>query len=108
MKLRPASAALVGLFFFGIASIGCDMENSKEDAPDCDGHALGEEWDVGCNTCICESSGMSCTLLECPETCPGGSEVGSSWPAEDGCNTCSCMKDLTVACTAMACPPPAC
>ena len=30
-------------------------------------------------------------------------EVGDSFPAEDGCNTCSCGSDLMVACTSMAC-----
>ena len=101
MKLRLASAAFVGLFFFGIWSIGCD----KDDKPDCGGHEVGDEWpdEDGCNTCTCSDQGIECTLVECPKTCPDGHEVGASWPDEDGCNTCTCMGDLTVACTAKAC-----
>lgn len=34
-------------------------------------------------------------------------EVGDSFPANDGCNTCSCTED-GVACTEMACEPPVC
>lgn len=30
-------------------------------------------------------------------------EVGDSFPANDGCNTCTCMRDGSVACTLMAC-----
>ena len=30
-------------------------------------------------------------------------EPGDSFPASDGCNTCTCMNDGTVACTEMAC-----
>ena len=42
------------------------------------------------------------------ETCPGGHEVGDSFPADDGCNTCFCGKDGMVGCTEKACfqPPP--
>ncbi|HWS48508.1 MAG TPA: hypothetical protein VN174_00475 [Candidatus Methanoperedens sp.] len=30
-------------------------------------------------------------------------DIGQSFPASDGCNTCSCDKDLLIACTTMAC-----
>jgi pacifastin inhibitor LCMII len=30
-------------------------------------------------------------------------EIGDSFPADDGCNTCSCDADGSVACTEMAC-----
>lgn len=33
---------------------------------------------------------------------------GDSFPATDGCNTCTCMEDGTVACTEMACLPDDC
>lgn len=33
-------------------------------------------------------------------------QVNESFPSEDGCNTCSCSDDLTVACTEMACVSP--
>jgi hypothetical protein len=29
--------------------------------------------------------------------------VGDSFPAEDGCNTCTCTEDGVWACTMMAC-----
>ena len=43
-----------------------------------------------------------------PEMCEGDHEIGSSWDAEDGCNTCTCMDDQTIACTAMVCPEDEC
>ena len=33
-------------------------------------------------------------------------EIGESFPATDGCNTCSCMENGNVACTKMACVNP--
>lgn len=33
-----------------------------------------------------------------------GHAVGESWPAEDGCNTCSCTEDGRIRCTTMICP----
>ena len=30
-------------------------------------------------------------------------EVGDSFPATDGCNTCSCQSDGSIACTEIAC-----
>jgi hypothetical protein len=42
--------------------------------------------------------------LECGYCAPdcGGHELGESWPAEDGCNTCTCTEE-GVACTELAC-----
>jgi len=31
-------------------------------------------------------------------------QIGESFPASDGCNTCTCMENLTISCTYMACP----
>jgi hypothetical protein len=31
-------------------------------------------------------------------------ETGSVFPADDGCNQCTCLSDGSVACTDMACP----
>jgi hypothetical protein len=30
--------------------------------------------------------------------------VGADFPAGDGCNTCTCNEDLSVACTEVPCP----
>jgi hypothetical protein len=45
------------------------------------------------------------------KTCSYGGETyatGQTFPATDGCNTCSCGQDGAVACTKRACPPPSC
>jgi len=34
----------------------------------------------------------------------GTYDVGATWTCEDGCNSCSCQEDGTVAQTEMACP----
>lgn len=55
----------------------------------------------------------ACPSGEEPEPLPGrcivGNDlhkVGESFPAPDGCNTCSCTEDGTVACTLIACIDP--
>jgi hypothetical protein len=75
----------------------------------------------GCNTCYCgEDGGLYCTEMACvcdpatdedcepppPPTCEYEGEryeAGETFPAGDGCNTCSCTDDGFVACTLMAC-----
>ncbi|MCG5051737.1 MAG: hypothetical protein KA712_02145 [Myxococcales bacterium] len=76
----------------------------------------------GCNTCSCGADGLvACTLIAClgggggaggksgPSGCTSGGKVhavGESFPSPDGCNTCSCQADGSVACTEKACLPP--
>ncbi|XP_071153762.1 kielin/chordin-like protein [Mytilus edulis] len=83
----------------------------------------------GCNTCHCTSHGVSCTEMFCGVLHPtvqqakyvrssvyqigfncnyNGKQfnVGESWPATDGCNTCSCHSGKLVvrmACTDNMC-----
>lgn len=88
----------------------------------------------GCNTCGCNPDGsITCTAMYCDtdagvgggactaafcdaDAGSGGSSATCTWngvvykagdsiPAGDGCNTCGCNPDGTVACTAMACSP---
>jgi hypothetical protein len=50
--------------------------------------------------------GAGCNEVRVAETCTYGDEqysIGESFPADDGCNTCSCQEDGTVGCTAMGC-----
>uniref|UniRef100_A0A6B2EFK1 Putative serine protease inhibitor i/ii n=1 Tax=Phlebotomus kandelakii TaxID=1109342 RepID=A0A6B2EFK1_9DIPT len=77
----------------------------------------------GCNWCTCSDNGKNamCTLMACVG---GQSEYapvprvrrkrndncvpGSTFLAQDGCNTCTCSADGTAAfCTRMECPPKA-
>ena len=67
----------------------------------------------GCNTCVCEDGGLSCTEIACAPAgaCLGGDGIhyanGSHGvPALDGCNTCSCVDGELTICTEIACPPP--
>jgi Pacifastin inhibitor (LCMII) len=47
------------------------------------------------------SSGPSCTY-------DGGSyQAGQTFPAGDGCNTCSCSPVGSIGCSKLACPPDA-
>ena len=73
----------------------------------------------GCNSCSCTSMGVACTLMFCGgvggASAAGGSTgatclyngsyypVGSTIKASDGCNTCNCASDGTVACTHQTC-----
>ncbi|XP_064614551.1 kielin/chordin-like protein [Liolophura sinensis] len=100
-------------------------EGDDEDARGCDydGHwyADGESTlsTDGCNTCTCAAPyGMACTKRACLP--PANDETddedqngchynghwfadGESTPSTDGCNTCTCMASLGMACTEMAC-----
>jgi hypothetical protein len=88
-----------------MGAYACDGAEAPE--PLCDGHALGESWGAadGCNTCLCESTGISCTEMSCPgpDACDDGHLPGDSWPSDDGCNTCTCTDELAIACTLMPC-----
>ena len=45
--------------------------------PECQGHEISSSFTAadGCNTCICESSGVSCTEMACPMTDAGTPNV---------------------------------
>ena len=73
----------------------------------CDGKTYG-------NACTAASSGMNVKAKgQCStssKTCTHNGQTykdGASFPAGDGCNTCTC-KAGSVACTKIACPPGAC
>jgi hypothetical protein len=73
----------------------------------------------GCNSCSCTSMGVACTVMFCGgvggASAAGGSTgatclyngfyypVGNTIKAVDGCNTCNCAPDGSVACTEMGC-----
>jgi hypothetical protein len=71
----------------------------------------------GCNSCGCMDDGsIACTAIGCgeePPPCGGEPSVcvyedvvyhaGDSFPAADGCNTCGCMDDGSIACTEIGC-----
>ena len=58
--------------------------------------------------CTCTEGGLECYARPCPPpTCEvdgRGFGPGETFPAADGCNTCVCMDDGSVACTERACP----
>jgi hypothetical protein len=61
--------------------------------------------EAGC-TCTCHDGEIGCTQLPCPTTCTYagvGYQAGQSFPAEDGCNSCSCEADGSVSCTEIGC-----
>ena len=73
----------------------------------------------GCNTCTCTDDGdVACTEIACAppvglpvepplESCSYNGtayETGESFPAGDGCNTCTCQNEQVI-CSAAACPP---
>jgi len=50
---------------------------------------------------------VGCTLAYCAPTCEYGGKpyaAGQSFPALDGCNTCTCESNGFVSCSEMACP----
>ncbi len=90
-------------------------------------YSVGEPFPEGdgCNTCTCASNGgVACTTIACSidggPTTDGGEDCvyngtlwaeGESFPAGDGCNTCTCEAHATVHCTVNPCvfdggPPP--
>ncbi|GEM_PF-537613 len=88
------SFCLVGLAiaFFAIVSTGCGSVQHCMDNADC---ASTE----GCFT-------GSCQPLNQSNACQQGNvyhRVGTTYKADDGCNTCTCQKGGVAACTEMAC-----
>jgi hypothetical protein len=86
----------------------------------CQMYAVGQTFPAGdgCNTCTCEPDGSVACSTACdagPPPIPDGGPgnvcvyegntyaVGQTFPAGDGCNTCSCSADDTVLCTTIAC-----
>ena len=57
---------------------------------------------TGCIVVEGDGSGATC------EYAGESYESGESFPASDGCNTCSCGEDGEVLCTVMACETPVC
>jgi hypothetical protein len=66
---------------------------------DCIETAVIKACDAGgvCGVAQSDQCGWQCTY--------GGAthQAGESFPSEDGCNTCSCLEDGSVACTEIAC-----
>jgi hypothetical protein len=71
----------------------------------------GDSMESPCKSCVCNDAGSAWTCegpmdpnCGVPECTPG-----ETTPAGDGCNTCTCTSDGTLACTtkACACPAPA-
>jgi hypothetical protein len=55
--------------------------------------------------CLTDGSGVACTEKACASCLYGGAtyKPGDTFPATDGCNTCSCGADGAVGCTKKAC-----
>jgi len=68
-------------------------------------YANGASWKCDCNTCFCRDGSLGSTLAICFACQYGGYgySAGDSFPALDGCNTCSCSASGEVACTQKAC-----
>ncbi len=69
-------------------------------------YADGESFPDDCNTCTCRDGDVSCTEIDCGVTCVHNGSyhgVGDTFPAGDGCNTCSCAETGDVACTRLSC-----
>ncbi|XP_022309719.2 uncharacterized protein LOC111115329 [Crassostrea virginica] len=72
-------------------------------------YKVGESFQVDCNGCTCQPDGNAvCTLIACPVYCHYGGKKyaeGETFPAKDGCNTCSCKSDRSVECSRNPCYP---
>lgn len=68
---------------------------------------VGESNGARC-PCVCTEMGLLCASCPPPTTCatPDGRRiaVGQTTLAADGCNSCVCQPDGTLACTEIACP----
>jgi len=122
-----ASAAL-GAWVLLLASCSGSVERRSGTEPGAAGCTHGgRHFDVGdsfpagdgCNTCSCTEEGVACTEMGCgvggsvgtggtggTGTCVYSGSVyypGESFPAGDGCNSCTCSEDGSVSCTRLAC-----
>jgi len=92
-------------------SSGCDNDADRRGrrcfGPDNNIYYMGETFNNGCNSCVCNEDGsISCTDVECTTTCTHENQtydVGESFPAGDGCNLCTCMSNGAVECTTAVC-----
>lgn len=72
-------------------------------------YASGDVVPMGeCSSCRCTDGDIACTLLPCdPQGCNFAGKLyqtGESFPAGDGCNTCTCQADGSIGCTLIGCP----
>jgi hypothetical protein len=73
-------------------------------------YASGDVVPMGeCSQCRCADGNITCLLLPCDPPEQGCAyqgqsyPIGASFPAADGCNTCSCQPDFSIACTEIGC-----
>lgn len=81
--------ALLGLLPLGMGARDCERPVADDD--DCTSADAGTD----CKPAQCRYDGKR-------------HDVGDSFPSTDGCNTCSCQDDGSVACTERACAPDGC
>ncbi|CAC5406731.1 unnamed protein product [Mytilus coruscus] len=98
---------MIAIFIFMLVSISCVHATCNYHGTI---HQLGSRFNAidGCNTCVCEVHGISCTEIGCINPPAGGGctyngklyKSGDSFPSTDKCNTCTCGSDGSVACKA--------
>lgn len=83
----------------GAAGKGADCEVGKIT------YASGTSWKCDCNTCFCMDGRVGSTAVACFACTYEGNNryAGESFRSADGCNTCTCESDGSVACTDKAC-----
>jgi len=103
----------------GDGSVECSeqvIRSSSQQCLDNEGgvRAVGEVWQVECNTCRCTGNSIAaCTLklcsfdsspakAQCTDRTGGSREVGEEW--EEGCNSCKCGENGVPGCTKKICP----
>lgn len=94
-----------------VYGLGC-----ADDDPLCYGadttHEIGEVFEDGCRQCTCnEDTSITCVATAaCDTGCEDGDgqnhDVGTFWPAGDGCNVCQCVSVGEVDCTENPCGVP--
>jgi hypothetical protein len=95
----------------GGASSGGASSGGSGGGCDWNGHhyADNEQWSNGCSQCTCSGGQPACGLNLCGCDYDGSFHaVGSSFPASDGCNTCTCQQSNQVVCTQLACASAGC
>ncbi|XP_076441478.1 uncharacterized protein LOC143280639 [Babylonia areolata] len=102
-----------------LALLCCLFFDVRSECIDSQGRTVQEGSDpyIGadhCNSCVCRQGMSVCTKMFCMAgnyRCMGPDHriyaEGQSFKAEDGCNTCMCTENGSVACTEMACLQPA-